>query len=123
MNIEDCYRRMGGSYEDVMMRLPSASMVERFAVKFLDDGSFEELGHQLKCGNREAAFKAAHTLKGVSSNLSFSRLSESTGVLTEALRPSDAVITEHVHELYSYVKRDYELTITAIREFVERKDR
>lgn len=123
MNIEDCYRRMGGDYQDVTKRLPSVSLVERFVVRFLDDDSFGELENKLSCGDREAAFRAAHTLKGVASNLSFARLIKSTGVLTEELRGEDAVIGDNVRELFGYVKSDYEITVAAIREYLEHKDR
>ena len=36
--------------------------------------------------NLEAAFRAAHTLKGVAQNMGFDNLAESSSVLTEALR-------------------------------------
>ena len=36
--------------------------------------------------NLEAAFRAAHTLKGVAQNMGFDNLAESSSILTEALR-------------------------------------
>ena len=34
---------MGANYHDVINRLPSAKMTEKFALKFKDDTSFQEL--------------------------------------------------------------------------------
>ena len=37
MTIEECYVKMGANYQDVIKRLPSAKMIEKFALKFKDD--------------------------------------------------------------------------------------
>ena len=47
---------------------------------------FENLKKALEEENLEAAFRAAHTLKGVAQNMGFDNLAESSSVLTEALR-------------------------------------
>ena len=71
MTIEQCYEQLHGDYAQVIQRLPSPALVERFIGKFLDDGSFSELTSAMAAGQTEAAFRAAHTLKGVSANLGF----------------------------------------------------
>ena len=43
MTIEECYIKMGANYQDVIKRLPSVSMIEKFALKFREDMSFQEL--------------------------------------------------------------------------------
>ena len=43
----------------------------RFAGRFLEDRNYEELLKAMEKGDTKAAFAAAHTLKGVSGNLSF----------------------------------------------------
>ncbi len=43
MTIEECYKKMGANYQDVIKRLPSVSMIEKFALKFREDTSFQEL--------------------------------------------------------------------------------
>lgn len=32
MTIEECYIKMGANYQDVIKRLPSVSMIEKFAL-------------------------------------------------------------------------------------------
>ena len=116
MTMEECYREMGGDYKEVNSRLPGARMIERFALRFLEDPSYWTLCRELDAGNREEAFRAAHTLKGVCANLGFTRLRESVSQLTEELRPkSDAVPVTAA--LIEHVKADYEVTVDAIRKY------
>ena len=41
MDIKECYRKMGGNFEDVMQRLGNESFIQRFVIRFLDDPSFQ----------------------------------------------------------------------------------
>ena len=43
MNIRECYDTIGADFEDVLGRLGSESLIQRFALKFIDDGSYNEL--------------------------------------------------------------------------------
>ena len=70
-------------------------------------------------GQREEAFRAAHTLKGVSANLGFSRLLASAGALTELLREEAETIPGGAAALLEEVKQDYEVTVSAIRAYLE----
>ena len=40
MNLNDCYEAMGGNYDEAIGRLRSERLVQKFVLKFLDDGSF-----------------------------------------------------------------------------------
>ena len=114
MTIEQCYAAIGGSYAEVSRRLPSRQLVEKFARKFPEDPSYAELIDAVVAGDRDTAFRAAHTLKGVAANLSFSRLCASAGQLTELLRHADTIPPEAA-SLLEAVTRDYEATVSAIR--------
>lgn len=114
MTIEECYQNMGGSYAEVCGRLPSQRLVEKFVRKFLEDRSYAELCQAMQTNNREDAFRAAHTLKGVSSNLSFTRLQKSSSALTELLRNSETIPAE-ASALLETVTEDYNATTAAIR--------
>ena len=71
MNIRESYDTIGADFEDVLGRLGSESLIQRFALKFIDDGSYNELTEALTEKNAEKAFRAAHTLKGICLNLGF----------------------------------------------------
>ena len=118
MTLKECYAALGGSYDDAMGRLRSERLVQKFVLKFLDDGSYRLLCDALAAGNRDEAFRAAHTIKGVCGNLAFNTLLESSEALTEALRdgkppqPGEETLIQRVNE-------DYRRAVQAIRAFQE----
>ena len=113
MSLVDCYKSLEGDYEDVVGRLRSERLVQKFVLKFLNDGSYDLLCSSLEAEDYKEAFRASHTIKGVCQNLSFTKLYHSSHELTEALRggwsPEAAPWVERV-------KKDYEQTVAAIRE-------
>ena len=117
MTIEECYQKLHGDYAQVLQRLPSASLVERFVVKFLGDDSFVNLCKAMEAGKTEDAFRAAHTLKGVSANLGLEQLRSSASQLTELLRGETGPLPVAAEELMEQVRKDYALTAEAIEEF------
>ena len=119
MTIQECYQEFGGDFNEVKMRLPSEKMIEKFIAKFLDDSSFSDLRIAMEEGSRHRAFAAAHTLKGVCSNLSLNKLSLSASKLTELLRPETEEIPTGADELFEDVRCDYELTVSAIRAYLD----
>lgn len=114
MTLQECYAALGGNYDDVLGRLRSERLVQKFVLKFLEDGSYDLLCRSMAEENYEEAFRAAHTLKGVCQNLSFDRLYESSAKLCETLRggyhPEAPALAEQVHT-------DYQQTAAAIRSF------
>ena len=117
MNLKECYTAMGGNYEEVIGRLRSERLVQKFVLKFLDDGSYDLLCTSVASENWQDAFRAAHTIKGVCQNLSMTRLQESSSALAEALR--GGVWHEGDMALVERVKADYQETAAAIRAFQE----
>lgn len=122
MTIQECYQQFGGDFDEVKKRLPSEALIKKFIAKFLNDGSFPDLKAAFAEGDRERAFRAAHTLKGVCGNLSLSRLLLSASKLTELLRPEAAKIPEGAAALLDEVESDYELTVGAIRAFLDEEN-
>ena len=116
MTLQECYAAMGGNYDDALGRLRSERLVQKFVLKFLSDGSYELLCRSLEEKNYEEAFRAAHTIKGVCQNLSFTRLYEVSNRLNEALRNGP---TPEAPGLVEAVKTEYEQTVAAIRAFKE----
>ena len=114
MTLKECYEAIGGNYEEVIGRLRSERLVQKFTLKFLDDKSLELLEKSLKEENYEEAFRAAHTIKGICQNLSFDKLLASDSALTEALRDGKSPETD---DLAKQVFVDYEETVSVIRAF------
>ena len=106
MTVRECYEAIGGNYEDVLGRLQNDALIRKFTLKFLEDQSYLQLKQALENKNYEDAFRSAHTLKGVSQNLSFDRLYEVSNELTELLRdrtgeqPGISEAMEKVTEVY-----------------------
>lgn len=123
MTMEECYRNLGGDFDQVKQRLMSISLIERFIAKFLEDDSYSQLCHAMQAGERKEAFRAAHTLKGVSANLGFGKLLASAGQLTEALRPETDVVSQEAAALMEEVRRDYDATVRIIHSYLEAGDR
>jgi len=114
MTLQECYIALDGDFADVKGRLPTDRMVQKFVLKFLNDPSYQLLCDSLEADNYADAFRAAHTIKGVCQNLSFTRLQKSSEELTEALRNGPA---PEVPALFEQVKADYQQTADAIRAF------
>lgn len=114
MTLRECYAALGGNFDDVMGRLQSERLVQKFILKFLDDGNYNLLIASLSSGNAAEAFRAAHTIKGMCQNLSFTRLEKSSTALTEALRGLDIKAADGLLEP---LKEDYKITVEAIKAF------
>ena len=116
MSLQSCYAEFGGDYEGGVARLRSERLVQTFVVKVVIAGSYALLCQSLENKNHEEAFRAAHTLKGVSQNLNFTKLYESSSQLTDELRDGWG---DRVDELAAHVASDYERTVAAIRALQE----
>lgn len=111
MTIREVYVYAGGNYDETVKRLGSEEIVNRFAERFLSDDSFSLLEKAFEAGDEEAAFRAAHTLKGVAKNLGFTDLGDSASVLTEILRNR---VFDGARPVFEKVKSDYDRLTLAI---------
>ena len=91
MTLQELYKAIGADYDEVLGRLRSERLIQKFTLRFPDDGSFDLLCHSLEEGNYEEAFRAAHTIKGTPA--------------------------PNTPELLDRVRQDYRLTVDAIRAF------
>lgn len=106
MNVKECYDAMGADYEEIVERLLTDERIQRFLLKFLNDQSYALLCSSLNERNMEEAFRAAHTLKGVSQNLSLAPLYQSAARLTDMLRERKEY-GEDIEPALELVKEDY----------------
>lgn len=114
MTLQDCYETLHGSYSDAKSRLMSDKLITKFILKFLADPSMETLRAAVAKDNKEEAFRAAHTLKGVAANLAFTELSASASALTEQLRPCTE---EPDAKLVKAVEQSYDLVVSTLKQF------
>ena len=118
MDLRTCYEQLGGSSNDVLSRIPSERLEDKFLRKFLTEESFAGLCSAMAAGSRSEAFLMAHTLKGVCANLGFTRLFRSTAALTELLRPEADAVPAGADALLDAVREDYALTVGVIRAYI-----
>jgi len=116
MTLRECYAAMGGDYEGVTGRLRGERLVQKFVLKFLNDNSYDTFLAAMERKDFEEAFRAAHTIKGVSQNLGFTRLLESSSKMSDALREG---WTPEAEALGEQLEKDYRETAAAIRKFSE----
>ncbi len=112
MTIQELYAELGGNYDDIMRRMRSERIARKFLLRFLEDKTYETLEQSLKNGQQDEAFRAAHTLKGLSLNMGFTKLIDSSQRLTEAVRTE---LTKEAAPLFQEVASDYARTVEAIQ--------
>lgn len=64
----------------------NAGLLLKHARRFPDEGTWGKLLAAIDAGDAEGGFAAAHTLKGITANLSFTALHNVTDAMTEDLR-------------------------------------
>lgn len=82
---------LGVDRQEVMARfMNNEGFYARILKKFLEDQSYGQLKNALDTGSTEEAFRAAHTLKGVSANLGLQNIYTLSSEITEQYRHGDA---------------------------------
>lgn len=119
MTIIELYREIGGNYTEVSSRLPNSALIEKYITKFPKDNSFKSLCKAIKDGEREDAFRAAHTLKGICLNLGLGDLLLPVKKLTEVLRSETYIISEKTNDLLKKVGSEYNKTVNAINLYMK----
>ena len=80
----------GVQYDTALARfMNNEALLDKFLRKFLQDPNYHALDAALQDGDTDAAFRAAHTLKGVAGNLSIDPLFQVVSRQTELLRAHD----------------------------------
>ena len=113
MTIQECYKKMGADYQEVLGRLYNETMICKFVRMFLQDDSFQILEEALRRGDVKEAFRGAHTLKGVCQNLGFDALYAPASALTEALRGGTL---DGADTLFPPVEKEYQRVVAALKE-------
>lgn len=90
MQLNQFFILVGGKYESVLDRLQDGKIIYKFLLRFLKDQTYGNLKKAISDNDVQAAFLAAHTLKGTAANLGLDDLSAAASVLTEELRGAQA---------------------------------
>lgn len=101
--------------------MENEALLERFLGKFVDDETYETLCRAMRAGDNEEAFRAVHTLKGVTGNLALHGLYDACCGLTEVLRGApdmDAARAAGADEAFARLGESYEATLQAIKALV-----
>lgn len=112
MNINELYQTIGGDYDDAINRLMKLSLLMKVVKMFPADTSMSDLEKAIEEKNIENAFRAVHTLKGVSLGLSFTKLAAAASKLTEILRGRE--FAAGWEEAYKELRKEYDATIAAL---------
>ncbi len=105
---------VGIDLDSVLERfMGNEGLLERFLKKFPEDKSYQKLVEAVESRDVEAAFEAAHTLKGVSANLALENLHEVVDKQTELLRNKDM---DAGAALMQEITKQYENTVAVIKE-------
>ncbi len=88
----------------------------KFLVKFPDDPNMALLRQGLDERDKDMAFRAAHTLKGVCGNLSLAVLAKSVSESTEFLRAGD--IDSAVAKMQE-IEKDYAKAVDVIKSCIQ----
>ena len=89
MAVETFYAQVNGDLDDVRRRLLTDDRVDKFVRIFASDETYAALERAFAEEQPEAAFRAAHTLKGMGRDLGFTEFGERASELTEALRADE----------------------------------
>lgn len=111
MNLQEFYLSVGGNYNTILARIPSDSLIEKFLFKFVEDPTYNNLLEAQASSNIDAAFRAAHTLKGVAYNLDLNILGDAASTYTELLRGASIFPNPDAAKAISAA---YQLTIQSI---------
>lgn len=111
MTVFEGYCALGGDVRSDIYQSLSEKMLFKFLKKLTEDEQMQVLEQAILAKDRDTAYAAAHTLKGVALNLSISRLSHPLCGLTDALR---AGFPQNADALFQEVKTEFEYTVKVI---------
>lgn len=118
MTLKECYELTGSDYEAALSRLGSEEVMDVIVTMFAKDDTFTALKSLIAAGNTDEAQKAAHKLKGVTSNIGFGLLASSSTEILGALRNNDIKAASAILKMTLPL---YERTVAAVNAYSEQK--
>lgn len=107
--------KAGVDFEGAINRfINSEEIYEEFLYRFLDDQNLSQLEEFLSKRDIEAAFKKAHTLKGLTSNYGFIKVYEKVVPVVDILRSGS---TDGIEEPLIELKKNYNFMCDIINKY------
>lgn len=110
MDLKYFYESMGVDYNRVLNRLRREALIEKYLHLLLKDENFDILKKAIRENDYETAFRAAHSIKGVSLNLDLIPLAEVASQLVECFRgkTEQELDKEKIADLYQILDKEFE---------------
>ncbi len=100
-------RERGCDVDNALVRfLNNEAFYEKCFKKFFDDPAFPALGEALKEKNADEAFRHAHTLKGLASNMGLTAIHDMASEIVEPLRAG--VYSDDMLDTYEKIGQEIE---------------
>ncbi len=113
--VEELYNKIGGDYAKAISRMQNDERIVKYLRFFLMDESYSQLENAMAANDCEGAFRGAHTLKGVSQNMSFEVLGHIVEQITEELRAKEF---EKALTTFPQVKEEYKKVVDEINKII-----
>ena len=113
--VQEFYNKINGNYEVALSRMMNDERIKKYLKFFLMDESYQQLESAINAGDCDAAFRGAHTLKGVCQNMAFTELSIIVEEITEQLRAKEF---ENAKETFQKVTIEYNKVIDEIKKII-----
>ena len=114
MSIQEVYEKMGEDYSEVLERMAKEERVIKYVKKFSETTNFDALKKAVSDKDIEVIFREAHTIKGMSLNLGFSKLADATAELCDDVRNN--IVKAPVEPFMEIVETEYQNVISCIQE-------
>ena len=101
IDVDGALKRVGGNMD----------LYKRLLGRFVDGNNFAELTSAISSANTEEAAHQAHTVKGVSSNLSLLKIADLSAQLEQLIKNGD-----DYGACFSELEQAYEITVKRIAE-------
>ena len=89
-HLKELLEEYGADYQGTMDRfMGNETLYLRLLDMLFEDENLKKLGNALEAGDQNAAFEAAHTLKGVAANMGLTPLCGRVSALVEPLRAGE----------------------------------
>ena len=114
MELNEILVEAGFPYDEILYRFSgNEGLLKKYLLKFPQDPTFQELKHNVEMGDYVSVETSAHTLKGVSANLGFEKLSEICAQMVMAVREGE---NEKITPLFHIAQEEYDAVLQCLKQ-------